>query len=133
MSEMQPPLPTSYFTCTLGEAALLNKQLPEKAPYSTVNEFIDYLAATHTDDVAVACASPPAKSKSENGDAPNGVPNGSKGTTGEKDDAWEVESLSKWIGFSASRSLFLIMPYLADLALFILYSALYCKSFARQV
>lgn len=32
----------NYFTCTLGHAAVLNKQSPHK--YSTVNEFLDFQA-----------------------------------------------------------------------------------------
>lgn len=47
----------SYFTCTLGEARILNATL-EPAPYHTVNEFIDYLAEHYGDTTAVACARP---------------------------------------------------------------------------
>ena len=68
----------SYFTCTLGEAALFNEKLDAQAPYTTINGFIDYLSETRWEDVAVASARPARDAKKKGGDT-----------------EWEVEALSK--------------------------------------
>lgn len=78
-------LPSSHFTCTLGEAQLFNETLSEEAPYTTINEFIKYLARSRGDDVAVASAGP-WQSKVERQSRAEVV--------NDEKEAWEVETLS---------------------------------------
>ena len=81
----QSPLP-SYFTCTLGEAQLFNRNLDTEAPYATVNAFVDYLADTRGDAVAVSSAGPPRPSR-------RGGEQG-KGEEGKGGGEWVVDALS---------------------------------------
>ena len=51
------PPPRSYFTCTLGEAKILNTTFPP-ALYNTINGFLDFLAKEHPHDIAVGSSQP---------------------------------------------------------------------------
>jgi hypothetical protein len=57
----EPPL--TYFTCTLGQAAEQNKDLPRD--FETVTQFIDRQARVHPDKPAVAFPLPASEKKEE--------------------------------------------------------------------
>jgi hypothetical protein len=60
---MSPEPPLTYFTCTLGQAAEQNKDLPRD--FETVTQFIDRQARGHPDDPAIAFPLPASGKKEE--------------------------------------------------------------------
>ena len=60
--ELHADPPITYFTCTLGQAALINQKAPHD--FSNINEFIDRQARLYPDHLAVG--SPDVEGKGEN-------------------------------------------------------------------
>jgi len=60
---MIPEAPLTYFTCTLGQAAEQNTDLPRD--FETVTQFIDRQARVHPDSPAAAFPQPKLEKASE--------------------------------------------------------------------
>ncbi|KAE9375906.1 acetyl-CoA synthetase-like protein [Stipitochalara longipes BDJ] len=60
---MAPEAPSTYFTCTLGQAAEQNRGVTRD--FETVTQFIDHQARVHPDNPAVAFPLPTSEKKSE--------------------------------------------------------------------